>query len=402
MRLYMTPFLSNEIPRPMDTYTPIPDIDKKIDIIDHVNQDHTEELLAIAKSHLSQIKSLHEATIVSASVLDVFQEGMDIIVHLNTTLQSTKIFVPFEIEGELEDKILYQAYASIVQQGRDFSGAGKHFFKIIDKQKITTNMVRLTIESTTELPAYYPGYAYAFLLKTLKKRPHSGTLKANKKHWSKKLFDHIFVSLMKHLSSKNRQKLLQSANKDVRLYTLRKSWKKDKNARFHNQGYIDIFTHGKTPGSQWANELSAGDIIMSRSEAKDKHPHLSNGQALLIADETAYPAMAGILEHWLNPLPPYIIIISESEDEQSYFENKDLLVADQVHRVICPPEIQSTRILAIIRQITDIDVVWAAFESESAKTVRHYLRNQRQIAGKNNHTKAYWNLKSKRGTADDL
>jgi NADPH-dependent ferric siderophore reductase len=386
----------------MDTYTPIQDIDQKIDIIDHVNQDHTEELLAIAKSHLSQTKSPHETNIRSASVLDIFQEGIDISVHLKTTPQNTKIFVPFEIEGELEDKILYQAYASIIQQGRDFSGVGKRFFKIIDKQKITTNIVRLTIESTTELPAYYPGYAYAFLLKTLKKRPLPATPESNKKHWSKKLFDRVFISLMKYLSSKNRQKLLQSANKDVRLYTLRKSWKKNKNDRFHNQGYIDIFTHGETLGSQWANELNTDDIIMSRSEAKDKHPHLSNGQALLIADETAYPAMAGILEHWQNPLPPHIIIISESEDEQCYFEDKDQLAAGQIHRIICPPENQATEILAIVKQITDIDVVWAAFESESAKAVRHYLRNHRKIAGKNNHTKAYWNLKSKRGTVEDL
>jgi NADPH-dependent ferric siderophore reductase len=262
-------------------------------------------------------------------------------------------------------------------------------------------MVRLTIESTTELPEYYPGYAYAFLLKVLKKRPHPDTLKANKKNWMKTLFDRFFISLIKHLSSKNRQKLLESTNKNIRLYTLRKSWKIDRNDRFHNQGYIDIFTHGETPGSRWANELSAGDIIMSRSEAKDKHPHLSNGQALLVADETAYPAMAGILEHWQNPLPPHIIIISESEDEQCYFEDKDLLTAGQVHRVICPPERQASEVLDIVKEITDIDVVWAAFESGSAKAVRHYLRNQRQIAGKNNHTKAYWNLKSKRGTTDN-
>ncbi|MGB0844611.1 MAG: fumarylacetoacetate hydrolase family protein, partial [Alphaproteobacteria bacterium] len=44
-----------------------------------------------------------------------------------------------------------------------------------------------------------------------------------------------------------------------------------------------------------AIELKAGDVIMSRSESPDKHPHLKSGQALLIADETAYPALVGIL-----------------------------------------------------------------------------------------------------------
>ncbi|GLR64520.1 siderophore-interacting protein [Marinospirillum insulare] len=206
------------------------------------------------------------------------------------------------------------------------------------------------------------------------------------------------VESRKYLSSKNRQKLLNSTNKDIRLYTLRKSWKKNHNDDFVNQGYIDIFTHGETAGSQWANRLTVGDVIMSRSEAKDKHPHLLNGQALLIADETAFPALAGILEYWQNPLSPYIIIISESENEQHYFKNINLLETSQTHRVICPPEDQSTKVLSILENIVGIDVVWAAFESESAKIVRHYLRNNRQIIGKNNHTKAYWNLKSKKNT----
>lgn len=380
----------------MKAHTPIQDIDKKIDIIDHVNQDHTEELLAIAKSYQSQIKTPPQGEILSVNVLDIFQEGMQIAIVLTGDTTEISIFVPFDIEGELEDKILYQAYSSIVQQGRDFSGGRKRIFSVIDKQNITKHMVRLTVESKTPLPEYYPGYAYVFLLKALKKRPDHSKTSSDKMHWSKRFFDRTFIALMKYLPSKNRQKLLQLANKDARIYTLRKSWKSQANNDFINQGYIDIFTHGETAGSRWANGLTVGDIIISRSEAKDKHPHLLSGQALLIADETAYPAMAGILEHWKNPLPPYIIVISESENEQCYFEENHLLGVSQTHRVICSPENQGSRVLEIIKKIADIDVVWAAFESESAKVVRHYLRNNRKIIGKNNHTKAYWNIKSKR------
>lgn len=381
----------------MNAKTPIQDIDQKIDIIDHVNQDHTEELLAIAKSYQSRLQP-QQGEILSAKILDIFQEGMQVSIRSTTDAPETTVFVPFSIEGELEDKILYQAYAAIVQQGLDFSGYGKRFFEIVDKQKITSNMIRLTVKSTMPLPEYYPGYAYAFLLKTIKKRPSVGAEESQKKSWSKKLFDRVFIWLMKHLSSKNRQKLLQSANKDVRLYTLRKSWKSSDDVGFYDQGYVDIFTHGQTAGSQWVNDLTVGDVIMSRSEAKDKHPHLANGQALLIADETAYPAMAGILEYWQNPVPPHIIVISETEDDQHYFEGSGLLQLGQAYRVICSPENQADEVLAIVKQIETIDVSWGAFESESAKAVRHYLRNERKIVGKNNHTKAYWSLKSKRGS----
>jgi len=383
----------------MNSFTPIHDTDKKTDIIDHVNQDHSEELLAIANSYQCQLKPSSQSEILAASVVDIFQEGMQIAIHLNTHSETSVVFIPFEIEGDLEDKILYQAYASIVQQGRDLNGTGKQFFNIIDKQNVTPHMVRLVVESNTPLPAYYPGYAYAFLLKTLKKRPGNGATAAQKKHWGKRLFDRIFIALMKHLSSQNRQKLLHSANKDVRLYTLRKSWKSDDTTGFHNQGYIDIFTHGETAGSQWAKGLSVGDVIMSRSGAKDKHPHLLHGQTLLIADETAYPAVAGILEHWQNPVAPHLILISESADEQRYFDNTGLISESQTHRIICPANQQGEKVLAIVRQLKKIDAVWAAFESDAAKTVRHYLRNNQQVPGRNNHTKAYWNLKSKRGPA---
>ena len=372
----------------MNTGTPIQEIDQKLDIIDHINQDHTEELLTMAQSYHQQ------EDILSAKILDIFHEGVQVGIRCNHKDQTNNVFIPFEIEGDLEEKILYLAYAAIVKQGRDFSGTGKRFFEVIDKHQLTPNMVRLTVKCGTPLPEYYPGYAYAFLLKSMKKRPAKDTIARKKKHWVKDLFDRFFIWLMKHLSSKNRQKILRNLNKDVRLYTLRKSWKAGVGTSVVDHGYIDIFTHDGSPGSLWANELTAGDLILSRSETEDKHPHLVDGQALLIADETAYPAMAGILEHWQNPLPPQIVVISAAEDEQAYFNNCQLPKGTHVHKVVCSAEHQANEVLAVLEQIETIDIVWAAFESESAKKVRRYLRNKREVTGKNNHTKGYWRLTS--------
>lgn len=367
----------------------IQDIDHKIDIMDHVNQDHPEELLAIARSHEPN------KAILSASIEDIYQEGLKINITFATEQDKAQAVIPFEIEGSLEDKILYLAYASIVKQGLDFSGTGKQFFEVIKKQNITENIIRLTVKSDMPLPEYYPGYTYAFVLKGMKKRPTEVNNKAAKKSWGKRIFDRIFILLMKHLSKNNREKLLYSANKNVRLYTLRKSWKSSITAKFPDRGYVDIYTHNNTPGSQWAEQLSIGDIIMSRSETKDKHPHLATGQALLIADETAYPALAGILEHWQNPTPPQVIVISSKKAEQCYFTEQDLPTGSEIHRVICAEVDQADAVLPVLAEIENIEVVWAALESSAAKKVRHYLRNERQIQGRNNHTKAYWNLKPK-------
>lgn len=385
----------------MSTLTPIPDVDQKIDIIDHVNQDHMEELLAIVTYY--RRNSDEPDTVVSAKIMEIYQEAMQVSFCLSDGITTDLLTIPFEIDGELEDKILYLAYAAVVGMGRDFSGSGKRFFEVIGKQTITANMVRLKIKSRTPLPEDYPGYAFGFFLKTIKKLPDQDAGEDPKKNRVKNMFDRLVIWLIKHMSSKNRQKFIQSANKDIRIYTLRRSWQSQNTAGFHDQGLVDIFTHGETAGSRWAQNLMVGDIIMSRSEMRDKHPHLASGQALLIADETAYPALAGILERWQNPLPPHVILLSEADEEQSYFIDEPLANTDttgcklpgtgHLRRVVCPPENQASEVLAILDQLETVDVVWAAFESAAAKKVRHYLRNKRQVSGKNNHTKAYWVLK---------
>lgn len=369
---------------------PVGDVDHKLDVIDHVNQDHTEELMAIARGYYLQ------GSVQSAKLSDIFEDGVELEIHRETDRIPELLFVPFEIDGSLEDKILYLAFAAVVKQGRDFGGSGRRFFEVIAKQDVTENIARLTIHSTSPLPDYYPGYAYAFLLKSVTKRPVKASSENGKKTWSKNLIDRGFIWLLKHLSGKNRQKLLESANKDIRLYTLRKSWKSQSSA-FADQGYIDIFKHGDTRGSQWIRELCVGDIIQSRSETPDRHPHLSEGKATLIADETAYPALAGILEHWQNKIPPNIILLSKDKADQDYFGEGFVLGTAAVHRVICPVDKQGSETLRILETIEQIDVVWAALESASAKMIRRYLRSERQIPGKHNHTKAYWSLKSRRG-----
>jgi len=61
----------------------------------------------------------------------------------------------------------------------------------------------------------------------------------------------------------------------------------------------------------------------------------ASGQVLLIADETAYPALVGILENWKNQIHPVVILISAKKDEQNYFSEETLPQSAQVHRVVC-------------------------------------------------------------------
>ncbi|MBV7433812.1 SIP domain-containing protein [Cardiobacteriaceae bacterium TAE3-ERU3] len=366
----------------MTQYTPITDQDQKLDIIEHVNQDHPEELLTLTQS----FSDYPNAT--SATIVDMYNEGILIRVQPD----NIETFIPFQIKGELEEQILYLAYLAMSKQGKSFDNR-KQFFTVISSEHITPNMLRIHIESPAPLPENSPGYAYWFALKTLAKQPDQ-PVQETANNWTARLFNRGLLWLMKHLSSQRRNQILRSMNKGARYYTLRNAWRSDDGATFADRGSIDVFLHGDTPGSNWARGLKAGDIIHSQAETADKHAHLHQGKALLIADETAYPALAGILDHWQNASPPHIIILSTADSEQGYFTDESFPAGSNAIRITCSPEQQGERTIAAIKSLTTIDCAWGALESESAKAIRHHLRNQRLLSGKNNHVKAYWRLRS--------
>lgn len=372
----------------MNNYTQIRNLDQKLDIMDHINQDHGEELLTIAQAEY------HSAELTSARIIDVVEEGIIIRVHYNDHKDNDTVFIRFEIDGDLEQKILYLAYDAIVKQGRDFSGTANNYFEVLGKQAVTANITRLTLQSKRPIPEYYPGYAYAFSLNIFKKLPNKKPSKASKKSKLKNWFDRGFMWMLKHLSAPSREKLLSSINKRIRLYTVRQSWQSDVNKGFVDCAYVDIYRHGNSLGSQWVEALKVGDVIVSRSETADNHQHLHTGRALLIADETAYPALAGILEKWCNSQPPYVVITSANPTELAYFEQAVIPKGSVIKKLVCKADKQAELILPLLEKLDCIEVAWGAMESNSAKQIRHYLRNHRKLPGKHNHIKAYWRLSS--------
>lgn len=94
----------------MAHFTTIKDQDRKLDIMDHVNQDHRKELLIIAQTY-GKNNDIHDAVIA-----DIYEEG----ILLNTQVPSSSIkqdlFIHFELKGDLEEQILYLAYNSFAKQ----------------------------------------------------------------------------------------------------------------------------------------------------------------------------------------------------------------------------------------------------------------------------------------------
>ena len=370
----------------MKNYTIIKDQHRKLDIMDHVNQDHSKELLMIAQTYGKNNQINH------AVITDIFEEG--ILLHTQETISTNKqqLFINFELKGDIEEQILYLAYNSFAQQKIEFSNNAKQFFEVIAKEQISKNITRLTIKSQVALPSYYAGYAYGFILKVLEKTPSIKSNSSNKSGIIKNTFDRGFLWVIKHISSQKRQKLMETINKDVRLYTLRQAFSPDNQDKTLNYGYVDVFTHGSSPGSEWVNHLQEGSLISSRTETDDKHDHLHQGQTVLIADETAYPAVAGILDFWKNPISPIVVLLCADEQDLDYFQSFTFPENTTLKTIVCDVKHQGEQTIQVLTSFSQISGVWGALENNAAKQIRHHFRNERNLQGKNNHIKGYWRL----------
>lgn len=367
--------------------TPITNLDEKLDIIEHLNQDHTEELLVVADFYGKGGESYQEAFI-----KDIFEEGL--LIEANGAEHKEEIYVPFSIKGSLEDKVLYLAYFALTKQGASLKSNRRKFFEVVGKSKPSKNMMRVFIRSVSPLPEYYAGYTYGIVLKLIKTLPTKESKSEEKKNFFQRAFDEFFIWMLRILNTKNRMKLVKTLNKDIRLYTLRRSEKDEQGLA--SLGCIDVFLHGDSPGGDWIRTLQKGDIIFSRTEVEDKHQHLKLGSNVLVADETAYPAAAGILELWSNPKPPTVIVLYADKAEISYFDHVQAPKGTVYHYVSYEGIEQAAPVLTVLKTLGQLDGAWGGLEREAAKEVRHYIRNELAVDGKKNHIKGYWALKEEK------
>lgn len=365
---------------PKITQTPIKENDIKLDLIDHLNQDHRQELLAIATFYSKN------NLISDAIVEDIFEEG--ILIRGTIQQKSTSFYIPFHIKGDLEEKVLYLAYYALTKQGKYLQGSKKQFFEITAKSMPSKNMMRIEFSCMNTLPDYYAGHTYGMVLKTLSSIQHQSSVSS--KGLIQRLFDHFLMWLLRILNSQSRMKLIEKLNHDIRLYTLRKSTPLDKG--YH--GVMDIFLHENSPGSTWIKNLKKGDIILSRTEVEDKHHHLHTGKNILIGDETAFPAIAGILELWNNPTPPTVLILLKDFQDKHYFDHVLSPPNTEWHYLVYEGTQQSDKVISYLSKVQQLDGVWGGLEKEEARKVRHYIRHQFLINGANNHIKGYWVHKS--------
>lgn len=358
--------------------TPISNTDEKVDLIEHLNIDHLDDIAVIVSQHSDEEFNV-------ATLKDIYEEGC--LINLQRNEQSTELFIPFAIQGELEEKIIYLSYKARVKSGKLLDDITKQYFQVVYSRYITNNILQIQVSS--EL-AINPNSSDFSLLFTLKKLEQVKAEK-NSSYLNSPWLNKVFLMIMQFLSSKQRQKILMSMYKDKRFYTVRKAW--NEQGRYH--ALVDIFLHGNTAGAIWAKSLKKDDIIFSTNQYKGHTSHLESGQTVLIADETAFPALARALETWSNPTSPYIITISHTEEDQTYLDNLQTIYQSR-HKIIGSDNI-ANKVIEHLSTLGKIDGIWGGLESNDAKEIRKYARNTLKIAAKNNRVSAYW--ANKKGVA---
>ena len=340
--------------------TPFIDDDKRT-IIDHINEEHDDELQAFAK-YLLDLNDDEQKALKATHLLEIYQQGIEL--ELKFTDKSNQRFLAFHQPiKQLDD--LNQAYVSLLQasdakQGKKTIQLMEQQFILLDSYFVTENMFRLVLQAPHNAPLTHAGYAYLYNIDIPQR------------------------------SDKNHH----------RYYTLRKAFiQQDKIV-----GWVDIFIHDSNAGGEWAKSLKKGDIITSKREFPERLEHLQQGQTLLIADETSLPTVAQLLEVWQNPLPPFVIVFAQDAAEHRYLE---MIEKNQIFNKTNVPKIfylfakddginhtideQVIQIIKVLQsQSIKIDKVWGGLNADTIKSLRRKLLPLLGLTRENAMLKVYW------------
>lgn len=364
--------------------------DEKNEIIEHLNKDHTKDLILVAKT-FGNLKDVE-----TCQLLDIYQDSCSLEVTLSSGEQKN-IEVEFTAKGDITEKMLFLAYEAMLKNKEllmPTKGGKTQYFEFIEKEKVTKNMMRLHLKSFESLSTDYAGLAYNFKLQNLQTIPAEEKVKKTKNKMS--FFQHKFMSILlfisKKLSSSKRRTILKKMARG-RYYTVRRISKSEKNQQNYDLTQVDVLLHGNSPGSIWAKNCKKGDILVSLREHPEKFLTLEEeGKILLIADETAYPAVAGFLENWKFNQAPLVFLTANSEAEKSYFNDCKFPENTHFEWIVCNYDQQLQKILAKVDEFSQsgISLVWGALEANIAKKIRVFLRTQLAMDNKKTILKGYW------------
>lgn len=190
--------------------------------------------------------------------------------------------------------------------------------------------------------------------------------------------------------------LPEDVRPDVRWYTVR-SWRPgdrelDVEVVLHPEGEVE-----EGPGATWLRRARPGDEVAVQTGSASFHPD-SDAQVRLVAgDETAYPAVAGIVEATRGSGRELHVVLEVGEPGVV----PDLPVPDRgsLTLVVRGGRRPGEALLEAVRSadLDHLDYGWVAGEQELAASVRRHLVAERGLARTSVYFCAYWILGRPRG-----
>ena len=346
------------------------------DIIDHINEDHSDDMKHMALGLLNLTK-VQQKTLQNVTLRQIYQQGLLLDLqfaqnepHLDNQLLAFS--EPTQTLEKFNDQYVALLQRSDRKQGKKTIDIKQRQFCLQSVEAVSHHMYRLTVQTDSDLSDLPAGYAFLFDVKLpetdLKKHP-----------------------------------------RPYRYYTLRKAWQTvNENGETQNLAWIDIYCHGEkngeiSLGETWVKSLKTGDVFTSEREFPEKIDHLDvnqpQGQSLLIADETSLPTVARLLEQspmTEQTIPPIVLTFLQNPLDLAYLDD----VLAQYPATVLPivandDQLPHTQIFTTLKDFLQqhphkIDHIWGGLEATTTKKLRSLLDELLQLIRDNSVLKVYW------------
>jgi NADPH-dependent ferric siderophore reductase len=157
---------------------------------------------------------------------------------------------------------------------------------------------------------------------------------------------------------------------------------------------VDFVLHGSGPASDWARQAQAGDRFQVSGRARSGF--VPEGWCVLAGDESALPAIAAIAES--APRSARIVALVEvpDSDEELKLESSANLAVEWLHRDGQAPSETLVSAFERLEFPSGEGQVWVGCEASAMRRIRRSALEERGLAPRALHTRAYWRL----GVAD--
>jgi NADPH-dependent ferric siderophore reductase len=157
---------------------------------------------------------------------------------------------------------------------------------------------------------------------------------------------------------------------------------------------LDMVSHGDTsPAARWMNRVSVGDIVNIKGPGACKRLNLNADWFLLAGDMTALPAISVNLELLPEKAKGFAVLeIMSEEDRIQLNAPKGMQLIWVVNPT--PTEMNSSLSDAVMALpwLENQVSVWVAGEFNTSRTLRQHIRHERQVDRNFTYISCYWKI----------